>query len=170
MDKNKKFVLPIVILIMILLVIVIILIYATKILNDKKIIDNEDVGGNILEGYAKGENEGISWTSYFDINYCIEQYLQNLNIEDSRYYGFLENGGYGLIVPENEIKQNIYNLLSKTYITKNNITIDNVYDYVKCLNDQVLFVPLKVKIIQDDEIKRFEIKGFCLSKDVNERE
>lgn len=116
-------------------------------------------GENFAETYAQ-VNGNITKDSYMDVTTCIRTYLNAINLNNTTYYGYDEDGKYTNIISENEIKQIIYNLLSENYISKNNITIDNLYSHIKTLDEQVLFVPLDISLIKDsDNIKSFIIYG-----------
>ena len=68
----------------------------------------------------------------------------------------------------NSFKINIYNLLDQEYIEKNNVTQDNVYDYVDDINQTVIFfVPLKMKSIasENEETTRYIVYG--IEEDIN---
>ena len=144
-------------LLIILLVIIILLIICLKNKMTNEVQNN--MGSSIAQEYAKTKNNSISQNSYFDINSCVTEYLQILNTKRSIYYQRNENGEFVIAVEENEIKKNIYNVLSKNYIEKNNITIENVYEYVKTLEEQAIFVPLEASVVQDEEIKSFLVHG-----------
>lgn len=116
-------------------------------------------GENFAETYAQ-VNGNITKDSYMDVTTCMRTYLNAINLNNTTYYGYDEDGKYTNIISENEIKQIIYNLLSENYISKNNITIDNLYSHIKTLDEQVLFVPLDISLIKDsDNIKSFIIYG-----------
>jgi len=124
--------------------------------------DKKEIGGNMLEDYIN--NETISKRTYFDINTCMAQYLDVLNTKKSIYYAIDENGNYSMIVEESEIKNNIYNVLSSSYIENNGITIDNIYDYVSIVEEPYIYVPLEVKVLQNKEnIQSFLVKGLIES-------
>lgn len=144
-------------LLIIILVMILLLIIYLK--NRIASMELADIGSSIADEYAKTINNSISRESYFDINSCMTEYLQTLNIQREVYYSKDQNGKYVLTVEEDEIKKNIYNMLSNNYIEKNNITIPNVYDYVKTVKEEILFVPLEATVVQDAEIKSFLIHG-----------
>ena len=133
--------------------------------NSEKIGNNvEELGGNMLEDYVDNEENNISKRAYFDINTCMAQYLTILNVNDGRYYGFDENGNYTRVVEEEEIKKNIYDVLSTSYIVRNNITVNNVYDYISTINESVLYVPLEARALQNlENIQSFIVHGILQS-------
>ena len=132
---------------------------------NKRTVENgttEDIGGDdIISGYAKGESNSISRDSYEDINNCISIYFDVLNVENAAYYGRDENGEISRNIDENEIKQKIYNILGENYKSKNNITVDNVYNKVKTIKEKWIYVPLEASLIQDGDIKSFIVHGLA---------
>lgn len=163
--KQKKLILFSIILLLIILTIVIIILFylQTRINNQEEENYTDGIESSILEEYINTEKNSISKTAYFDINTCMAQYLNILNIKRSVYYGYDEKGEYSLIVEEDEIKKNIYDVLSEEYIKKNNITIENIYDYVETTNIQTLYVPLEASILQSENIQSFIIHGLIES-------
>ena len=161
---NKRLIVSIIIVLIVVLIIsVVLLIYLRNTSNVDTEEYSESDNDSIVDYYGKGKNNGISRESYFDINSCMRQYLNALNINNSSYYGYDSNDNYTLIVTEDEIKQKIYDLLSKKYIEENNITISNLYDYVKTVDKSSLFVPLEVSMVQDQQIKSFLVHGLVES-------
>lgn len=94
---------------------------------------------------------------------CVTQYLNAINIKNDAYYTYDEKGNYVLAIDEIKIKENIYNLLSQNYITQNQVTMQNVYEKVETLENQVLFVPIEIAMVQDSEVKSFAISGLLES-------
>lgn len=94
---------------------------------------------------------------------CVTQYLNAINIKNDAYYTYDEKGDYVLAIDEIKIKENIYNLLSQNYITQNQVTMQNVYEKVETLENQVLFVPIEIAMVQDSEVKSFAISGLLES-------
>lgn len=160
MKKNpKKLILCLVMLLLIISIILIIIIFnLQRKINDYDKNNKDGIDSSILNEYIDDENT-ISKTAYFDINTCVSQYLNIINTKRSIYYGYNEKGEYSIIVEENEIKKNIYDVLSKSYIKKNNITIENIYDYVKTTDVSTLYIPLEASAIQDENIQGFIIHG-----------
>lgn len=111
----------------------------------------EETGGSIADEYGKIENGGISKEAYFNINNCMEIYLSALNIDEQ----------------DSDSKQRIYNLLSESYILQNNITVNNVYSYVKTIKEDEVYVPLETITLQDKDITSFLIHGLLQDKEYN---
>lgn len=140
-------------------ILIIALFYLQKEIKDSGSKDDEIIGGNILDDYIDKKENNISQRAYFDINTCVGQYLNVLNINSSSYYGYDENEEYTIVIDEKEIKQNIYDVLSKTYIKKNNITIENLYNNVKTINEDAIYVPLEALVLENGNIQSFIIHG-----------
>lgn len=82
---------------------------------------------------------------YFTVVNCINEYLSKININNSAYYGRGENNEPILIVEEEDIKQNIYDLLSKKYIEENQIDLDNLNNFVEMTEEDSIFVPITIE-------------------------
>ena len=123
-------------------------------------------GENFLEKYGKTENNTIDYQSYFDIKSCMQKYIDNINIKNSKYYLYDKTNHKLIVTDENEIKQNIYNLLSNKFIEDKEITLDNLYDNIDTLSEEAIYLPVEAKLIQDEDIKSFATYGLVqLSKD-----
>lgn len=114
---------------------------------------------NFVDTYGKTEGNGIDRQAYSDSINCIIQYLKTINIKNDAYYTYDEKGNLVLAIDEEKIKENIYNLLSKNYISQNQVTIQNVYDKIETLEVSALFVPLEIAMVKDESIKSFAISG-----------
>lgn len=162
MDGNllKKILIAFIILFIILIITILIIKF-----NNKKNNHIEEQGDNVVENYGKNTSGGIDYNSYFDVKKCMQKYLNNININNSQYSSYDENGNHVHILEENEIKQNILDLLSNKYINENKITVENVYDYVKILQNQCIFAPVETSLIQDGDIKSFLTYGLIESNE-----
>lgn len=121
-------------------------------------------GEDVLGEYGKTTSgEGIDYQSYFDIKACMQKYVDNINIKNSKYYLYDRTNNKLIVTDENEIKQNIYNLLSDKYITEKNITIENLYDNVETLQEEAMYLPIEAGLIQDGNIKSFATYGLVQS-------
>ena len=130
LSKEKIILFFMVLILIIASVLIWLLIYLNQEDNADNTVYNEELGENFLESYGTNEDGTIDRQAYFDVITCIRQYLNALNIKSDAYYGYDELGEYSLIVDESIIKDNIYNLLSQTYIANNNITVENLYDHI----------------------------------------
>lgn len=158
--RNKVLVFLIVLIIIIL---VILGMFLYKILKkNRNEINEQEQGEDFIETYGKSTDNNISEQSYFDVNSCIRQYLSIINLNNDIYYTYNKSNDY-VKVEDKQIKQTIYNILGQKYINQNNITINNVFDYVKTLDETSLFIPLEISMIQDSGIKSFLVHGLVES-------
>jgi len=123
---------------------------------------SEDIDESALEAIPENTEleELTNGLYYFVVKNCMEQYIKIININSSVYYGHDESGNYTDITPENEKKERIYNVLSSAYIEKNNITIDNMFSYINTFKEDMVFVPIEMKQLENSEkIKTFAVYG-----------
>ena len=103
----------------------------------------------------------ISKIKYFAIANCLQRYVQELNLNNSKYYEQDENGNEVKSVEDEYIKEEILKYISDEYIKENNITTKNIDQYVKTYNTNVFFIPTKMKCIQSGEdIERYIVQGY----------
>lgn len=152
--NDKK--IPIIICVIIILIIAIL---ACIVAINKTKTDN--VNNIAVENTNTKEIQNVTdRNKFYTVSNCVSQYLNEINKNNTRYYGTTEEGKYGKVVEEEYIKQNIYNLLSKEYIDKNNITIDNVYNHIDNIVEQVIFTPIKMNSVSGSKIEKYIVYGF----------
>lgn len=95
----------------------------------------------------------------FIVQRYIQEYLEQININNSMYY--ME----GEKIEQSFISESTYNLLSTEYINKNSITVDNVYEYVDKVEETLTFVPLKMNVLELENTTKYAVYGFCLDYD-----
>ena len=101
--------------------------------------------------------------SFFSVQNCIQGYLNTINLKSSSYYDNEDNK----VVTDNEIATDIYNLLSKEYIDENSITTSNVFNYIDKVEENLIFIPLKMNYIFLQNMTKYAIYGFCIDWDNN---
>ena len=148
----------VIIIVTILIVSLIIFIFVFNKTNNE--IDNKlgDEGKEIE--YESDELKNVTDSiRFYTVNKCVYQYLDTINKQNSSYYGFDENRDYVLILSEKEIKEKVYKLLSTEYIKENNISIDNVYQYVDNIEEKLFFIPLQMGVVEKDTIEKYLVHG-----------
>ena len=149
MDKLKKIIL--------ILSISILLVFLTF-LGIKK-MNNLNSRPNISivedEGESLIESNDLTHYEYKVVSSCINGYIQKLNINNTQYYSIDSKGKKEKIVSEEELRDNIYFLLSDSFIKKNNIKNENIDEYINFYEEQLLCVPLRIKIVDAKNIKTF---------------
>ena len=160
MNKIKWLILVLVILLIIIGTVTIFLLNNVKQDKNEDIIEQGDVGEVI--NYNQTSAEPVSNSrDFFTVNNCTNVYLNNINKNNAAYYGMNENNEYAKIVSDEEIHQKIYNLLSKNYIEKNNITIENVANFVDNVEEQLIFTPLKMNVLNKQNVDIFSVYGIA---------
>lgn len=149
--KNVKKVL------LILIIISIILVFAICIIEIflKNEIKNKENLNNKTEEILQ-ENYTINRDEYNAINIAVTNYIQALNINNTSYDFFKQENNQNI---EKQIYKQILNLLSENYKQENKITDENLKDYISIENEQLLFVPLKIKKIMLDNPKTYVAEG-----------
>ncbi|MCI8832969.1 MAG: hypothetical protein HFJ19_02030 [Clostridia bacterium] len=101
--------------------------------------------------------------SFFSVQNCIQGYLNTINLKNSSYYDNEDKQ----IVTNNEIAEGICNLLSKEYIDENSITTSNVFNYIDKVEENLIFIPLKMNYTFLKNMTKYAIYGFCMDWDNN---
>ena len=144
---------------MIIVIIIILVIAILLIKNEAKEEQESMVTPGIEIEDIKDETNEIERAEYNYINVAMSTYMQNLNLENSRYYGRNENNEYVSIVEENQKKEYILDLLSENYILENNITIQNLDEYIETVDEQLIFVPTQLKRLVNENVKTYVVSG-----------
>lgn len=152
--KKLKLIIGMIIVIIIILVITILLIK-----NEGKEEEKSMVTPGIEIEDIQDETSEIERAEYNYINVAMSTYMQNLNLENSRYYGRNENNEYVSIVEEDQKKEYILDLLSQNYISENNITIQNLDEYIETVDEQLIFVPTQLKRLINENVKTYVVSG-----------
>lgn len=151
--------------IMIILIIFMIIIvsYIIYIINNEKqnILNEQNLGdkGDTIE-FNKSDLEDVTDRSrFFTVRSCVQEFLDEVNENNTRYFSVDENNQLIKIVTSEEINQSRYNLLSEDFINTNNITIDNINNYLKVMNTQVVFDALNMKYLKGEKIENYVVYG-----------
>lgn len=154
MNKQKKY---LIILLSITLILILILLTIIVSVNKEK---KEEIFSQNTQEIDESEEEiqkldlVNNKKEYLSIKKCLNQYISGINTQNSIYYGRDENNNYTLIVDNETINTNIYNLLSENYKTKNNININNVRDYVYSIKGHCYYVPVDIYVKYTTDTKK----------------
>ena len=157
----KKWIVGISVIIIILLILVIILLSYLQ--ADDEI--SELPGGNQaissdLYDYEESKTELLTdKTSFYIVTKCVSNYLDMINKTNSLYYGEDANGNYVKVIDDSTIASNILDILDKAYISENNITMENVYDFVENVETKQIFIPLKMNILPGRVNETYAVYG-----------
>ena len=157
MEKNIQ---KIIIAIFIFIIIIISLILIILKLDNNDEINNEiDTPEGEIIDYDEEELKTVTEKiDYYTVNACINSYITSLNENSSIYI-------IGGEIEKSLQKGNIYNMLSEEYIDKNNITESNVLSKVKILNDNYYFVPVKMRVLEREDVNKFVTYGIIKTID-----
>lgn len=159
----KKIIIAIIIVLILCMITTGVLLFMLK-NNDTQVEENTegDVGEDINfdETNAEPVTDNIS---FFSVQNCIQGYLNTINLNNSSYYDNEDKQ----IVTNNEIADGIYNLLSKEYIDENSITTSNVFNYIDKVEENLIFIPVKMNFLLFQNMTKYAVYGFCIDWDNN---
>lgn len=97
---------------------------------------------------------------YLRIKKCLEQYINELNIDSSIYYGYDDNNNYTNITDEKTINTRIYNVLSEIYIKNNSITVENIREHIYKIKEDCFYIPITIDMkAKSQNVKTYGIYG-----------
>lgn len=107
----------------------------------------------------------------------IENTNQEINISEDKYYmledivtiyySTINKNSYrsrdgSTSYDETSTKERISNIISKEYIEKNNIKIDNIYDYLPNIEESVSFMPKYIKVEEGIGVDKYFVNGILI--------
>ena len=165
---NKSLIKKLIIIFAVLLVVVLILFAIVLSNHPEQGTQIEAEEQNIIEMTDQMEEEKMSKVEAREKFYIVKQsvysYVDIINTRNSIYYGYNDDGEMTKLYDENE---RIYNLLSTSYIQANNITTDNINNFITKIDSKALFVPLEVKYRGSDNLYKYAISGYITDLQYN---
>ena len=160
--KRKKTLIIVMIIVVIIIISIVVALLLLTTSNNEEVASNNTVSEeNNNETEAEPQ---INETKYYNITNVVRTYLGAL---DKSKYILSDGTNYS---EDESTKESIYNLLSTEYIESNNITVENVYDYVKDVNENITFVPLDMRISQGQNVDNFLVYGNIVYMDSQDLE
>ena len=150
---NKKIIIMLIVNLLILITILSLIIIISS--NTKQEVVKENTEP-ITEYNIKAVNSN---EEVFTVQKYIQDFLEQININNELYYTGDER------LEQSFISEWTYSLLSKEYIDKKSITIENVYEHVNKVEEQLIFVPLKMNVLELESTTKYAIYGFCQTGD-----
>jgi len=154
-----------ILLIIVVIIISVVLIIISKNKKEEEIfagIDVPDHGKEAYQGVVKPVTES---NDFYIVENCINKYISYAHLNIEKGYDE-ETGEPSLAViyeidEETEKKQAIYDLLDKDFISENNITSDNIYNYIEYSNKDLGFEAVKMNKLEDavDDVEGFSVYG-----------
>lgn len=157
----KKLLISIVIVVIIIICIIVCIILKN---NAKPKIEESTYDQTIEEVEKETVTEQEDRELIYNVEQCISSYLDIINVNNSSYYMNDENGNSQKFVNEDE---KILNVLSTEYIAKNNITIDNLNNYIEKLDKDVFFIPLQTNYLKNGYMYKYAVLGYITDFDYN---
>lgn len=138
-----------------------------KYLQDNPEITLEQKGeaGEVIDYENQEVQKVTDFGKFYTVINCVNTYIDKININNSSYYGRDENDNYTIIVSNENINKNIYDLLSEEYINDKGITIENLKNKTETIEQKAIFVPLKMNVIINNVIEKYVVYGF--TTDIN---
>ncbi len=177
---NDKLLKRIIIIAMSLIIAIIMIIVALLYFNKSATIDNpsEDSSSEMtIEDYAnffekegdysfkRNVNASIEKGELYAIDDGIKKYLDIINTKNTTYYGYDSKGNYIMIVNQDEINKNLYNVLSKNYISKNSLTEKDAFRNINKIEELYLYSIVEAEKITDNNVKSFAVHILVQSMD-----
>lgn len=160
MKRIKNIIIILVILIIVTLISITILYGISK--DETKIDKVGDIGD---EPEITGKQELVTDTTKIaTIEHCIEKYYNAINNNSSSYY-VRGDEDYEKLLTDEEINQNIINMLSDEYISKNNINTSNLDNYIRKIDEDVNVISLKMKVLVNNPIEKYAVYGKIANMD-----
>lgn len=166
-DKIKKIIILLCIILVVVIVMILFLILNYYNNNLKDNYNNDQETANYINENGVGvvsdeDKEKISNTikkyDFIIVKNCMQEFLNTININNSAYFS-VQEGKQVRLFSEQEIGNQAYELLSNTYIKNNNITMKNIFNYVEKLKENVIFIPLDIKEVENEKLKTFIVYG-----------
>lgn len=156
----KKFLIYSIILVIIVIIILLGIFFTIKNREDKSM---KTIAQNNQEEYVAEyeESRKLEKSEYNNIVTAMQTYLNYLNINNTSFYN---NEGIR-IISEEEQNKIILSLLSERYIEDNQITLNNITEYLDNIDEQVVFIPLNVQIVEDNDITTYIVEGLVENLD-----
>ena len=154
--KNLKKIVLILIILMIIIAICLVLVIQFS----KKSIENQGDEGEDISFDSSKIEEVTDKIRYYTVSSCITKYFTQIEKDNFKYYERTSEGEYVLAVEQSEINQDNYDLLSTEYIEKNNITVNNVSQYIDNITEAVIYTPLEMKASIDVNAEKYKTHGF----------
>lgn len=157
----KKLLISIAIVIIIIICIIVCIILKN---NEKPKIEESTYDQTIEEVEKETVTEQEDRELIYNVEQCISSYLDIINVNNSSYYMNDENGNSQKFVNEDE---KILNVLSTEYIAKNNITMNNLNNYIEKLDKDVFFIPLQTNYLKNGYMYKYAVLGYITDFDYN---
>lgn len=148
---KKKLIIMMIVIILIIIVLLFGILFFIKTNNEEVTSGKKEQEVEYVQSTVKPINSNIQ---LFTVQSYIQSFIEQINVNNVIYY----TGGEK--IEQSIISKWTYSLLSTEYIEKYSITEDNVYDYVSKIEEKLIFVPLKINVLEGKNNIKYAIYGF----------
>lgn len=161
--KNIKYIIIAIIAVLAIIAIVLVILLFTnkgKNINNSQESTDGDVGEEIV---ISNEEEIVTQISNFKtVENCIQQYYDLLSNDSETYLYRDENGGFAQL-SNTEINSIRMQLLSKSYLTNNNLNSSNLSNVIKPIDVNTKVFAMKMKVLIGEEIEKYAVHAIVLT-------
>lgn len=152
--KTKKIVLIAISIVITIVIVSLILIFMNKEKKEPVYVESTQKEEKQLEETKKQTQ--IEESKYYEITKLIR-----------RYYGMLNKNNYMTragesFAEEQSVKESIYDIISKGYIKRKNITVEKIYESVPDINETIAFVPYDMEVIEGMGVDQYVVSGVLI--------
>lgn len=133
--------------------------------NPEVTLEQKGEAGEIIDYENQEVQKVTDFGKFYTVINCVNTYIDRINTNNSSYYGMDENNNYTIIVSNENINKNIYDVLSEEYINDKGITIENLKNKTETIEQKEIFVPLKMNVLINNIIEKYVVYGFLI--DIN---
>ncbi len=166
MKKLKIWIIVFSIIIVLLILSIIIIKNSQQIITNKEEKSPNDTG-QVIEFSNTNKKVVDNNIKFFTVKNCVQQYIDTINLNNDRYFGYDENNEYRKIVSDEQVASYISVLLSNQYKEENGINESNLYDYINVVQEKLIFIPLKMNVIIQTNIEKYIVYGIQITLDGN---
>ena len=160
--KNSKIIIIIIIIVFVILLVSFLLINnnnnkSTKInknenINETAKMEKEQAENNSAKNIPPQFSEKTGYREYFTVNNSVLQYLDTVNLNNSKYYGKNENGDFVLNVSEEDI-------------IKIAMKMTNNSSNIELYKQKVIFTPVKILVKDNTKVGTYVVHGVLSNSD-----
>ncbi len=136
----------------VLIIIIIVIFLLVKNLNSIKQQQKFDEDKDGGDSYEYGIQKVRDINMFYTVTNCVQTLIDSVTTK--------RNIDMNNNIIDQDTKNTItYSLLSNQYISRNNINVDNVTQYIKEIDKNIVFVPIKMNCIQEERTTIFIVYG-----------
>ena len=156
MKKIKKIIFVVIILVFFIISIIIFIKKNNNVIDVENVIsDKESMGvGEFSEEFL----EKVKIDEVIKIKSCVDKFLESTNVKSYTYFGKDENGEEKQFVSDEFIRNRVLNFLSENYKIDNNISANNIEQYIKFSDIKREFNIINIKRIKNQNLNQYIVQ------------